>query len=202
MHKYDFWVLWLAANATGTLLGTITFYIVALFLGFFGSPSLPGQQSNLEVAWNRVVGDFQAFMLFGALIGIMQWLVLRKYVAKSGFWFLTSAIAMFIGNAVSDVLPLFFHLRPIATELFLGWFFFGSISGLLQWMLLRKQVLYAGWWIAANTLAVTLAGVFFPSDLGLIGGCLGWAFSGVITGGSMFFLLQHPKTLDVVENVA
>lgn len=194
VHKYNFWILWIAANGVGTVLGTITFYILALFLGLFSGPSLPGQYTDAEIARRLVVGDFQAFLPFGALIGLMQWLVLQQHLAKSGAWFLTSAVAMFVGTAASDLLPIFLRLPSISIELFIQWGLFGLVSGLLQWIILQRQVHYARWWILANLLAGSLAGIFFTDDLGLIGGCLGWAFSGIITGGVMFFLLQKRKS--------
>ena len=194
-----FCILWIAANGIGTAIGVIIFFLLAISLGFFGL-SLPEQQSNLEIAWEMIVGDFKAAVPFGGLIGIMQWLVLRKQVTNSGFWFLTSAIAMFVGNAANDVAPLFFHLPPLP-NLFLLWFLFGCVSGILQWIILQKQVHYSGVWVLINILAGGAAGILLP-DLGIIGGSIGWAMTGMFTGGALFMLLQKTKSALNTQNVA
>jgi hypothetical protein len=101
----SFLILWIAANGIGTILGLVVFFLLAISLGFFGSPlPYPEQQTNSEIARNMIVGDFKTFVPFGGLIGIMQWLVLRKHISNSGFWFLTCTIAMFVGSASSHIL--------------------------------------------------------------------------------------------------
>ncbi len=197
---FDFCILWIAANGIGTAIGLIIFFALAISLGFFGL-SLPEQRSNLEIAWKMIVGDIQAFMPFGGLIGIMQWLVLRKHVPNSGIWFLTSAIAMFIGGATNDVLPLFFQLPPLP-NLFIFWFLFGCASGIMQWLILKRQIPHSGLWILINILAGSIAGIFFADSLGILGGSFGWVMAGIITGGTMFLLLKTPKRFDAIQNVA
>jgi serine/threonine-protein kinase len=128
---------------------------------------------------------------FGSIIGAMQWIVLRKHLTNSGFWFTTSAVAMFIGFTVSGVIQTFGLLNQYL-DLFLSWFFFGGVSGVLQWFIIRKQINYSGLWILVNVIAGIIAGVFL-SDLGIIGGVIGWALSGILTGGMLLILFVNTK---------
>jgi hypothetical protein len=194
-----FYIFWVMANGTGTAIGVAIYFFLAISLGFFRL-SLPEQQTNLEIALGIVLGDFKASIPFGSIIGVMQWFVLRKHITNSGFWIVTSAIAMFIGITSSDVLPLFFKL-PQMPNLFLLWFLFGGVSGVLQWIILRKQINYSGLWIPVNIIAGSLAGVFGP-ELGIIGGSIGWAMTGIFTGGILFILLQKTKRVLNAQNVA
>ena len=151
--------------------------------------SFPEQQTKLAGIWNMVKAISIISIPFGGIIGIMQWLVIRKYIANSGFWFATSAIAMFIGYTAGGFIPMF-YLGHQPSDLFLSWFFFGAVSGVLQWLIMRRQINYSGLWIIVNIIAGGIAGFLLP-DLGIIGVSIGWALSGIFTGGILFVLLQR-----------
>jgi len=183
-----FYILWVLANGLGTIIGTIILFFLLVSFGMLSTP-LPEQQSKLEGIWEMVTSISLISIPFGGIIGIMQWLVIRKYIANSGFWFATSAIGMFIGNIVSSVIPIF-YLGHQPSDLFLAWFFFGAVSGVLQWIIMRRQINYSGLWIFVNVIAGGIAGFLLP-DLGIIGVSIGWALSGIFTGGILFVLLQR-----------
>jgi hypothetical protein len=182
-----FYILWVLANGLGTIIGTIILIFLLVSFGMLSIP-LPEQQSKLEGIWKMVTGISIVSIPFGGIIGIMQWLVIRKYIANSGFWFATSAIAMFTGYTVSSVIPIF-YLGHQPSDLFISWFFFGAVSGALQWLILRRQINYSGLWIIVNIIAGGITGILLP-DLGIIGGTIGWALCGILTGGTLFVLFQ------------
>ena len=88
---------------------------------------------------------------------------------------------------------------------------YGVTGGFLQWLILRKQGLAIGWWLAANLLG-SLLGIALgsPASAALQSGerypggiflmilfGLGAAFGvglGVTTGGALVWLLRHPKS--------
>ncbi len=197
---WRFYILWVLANGIGPIIGVFVFFFLAASLGLLGS-RLPGQQTNLDSGWKMITEYSLASHCFSAaIIGAMQWLVLRKHITNSRFWFATSAIAMVTGIAASSVMSMFFPLHQMSS-LLISWFLFGSVSGVLQWVMLRKQLHYSGLWIFVNVIAGGIAGVFLP-DLGITGGSIGWALTGIFTAGILFLLFQRTKRGSVSQSAA
>lgn len=149
----------------------------------------------------------------GFLIGIVQWVSLRREVPRAAIrWSLASAtgwavgvLAFWVGVGVAwDAMP--FHYDSIVvmtTTLGLSLAVAGATAGILQRVILGRQAQNAGWWVAVTALGHGAAGavgfrllnVFI--SLGLCqgqlvaGGLAGLAF-GALTGGPLAWLLQDP----------
>ena len=202
-----FLCLWITANAIGSVLGAIVGIMLEAMASFvlfltgiddpFSEPPL-----NPEPVWETIIIflliALLAGMAFGGLVGFMQWLVLRKYIPNSRLWILTSAIAMVVGWTWFELPPEFFSDRSLP-DLFLLWFPFGCVSGILQWFILRKQVYYSGLWIVVNIIAGGIA------DLPMLDFgyrfIINWAIAGIFTGATLFLLLQMPKSFDPADRV-
>lgn len=181
--KFDwtFWILWIAATTIGLAIALIVRQWVV-----------------------------------GLLIGLTQWLVLWKRFPKSGWWILATAIGF--GLAWSPAWELAIAILrsgwgnwnySIEWPIVLG--VTGAIVGLLQWLVLRRWVYWAGWWIVASPLAGIAAGVlamivfdvvfrymdssilawFLPVITGLAAGLV----YGIITGYVLARLSLNPVTI-------
>ncbi len=115
--------------------------------------------------------------------------------AEWGFWLqwvlasiLGFAMGAAIGNAVTDL---------IFTALF------GAVGGFMQWLVLRRQITGAGWWVPAHLLGSLVGGglgiVAFHA-MSLIGfyqfawaaaGAMFGAGLGAVTGITLVWLLRH-----------
>jgi hypothetical protein len=62
----------------------------------------------------------------------------------------------------------------------------GAAMGILQWLLLRRELRQAAWWIAVSILGWTIALTMFMGNL-LVG-----AVAGAITGTALEMLLRYP----------
>ncbi len=107
------------------------------------------------------------------------------------WWVLASAVGFTVAaaadNAVSEALDFVVYGVPV---------------GVTQWLVLRRQVSRAGWWILATiagfvggqSLRLVLDDVV--SDSVAVGELLGMAVAlavfGAITGGALVWLLRHP----------
>ena len=71
----------------------------------------------------------------------------------------------------------------------------GTITGLAQWVLLRRELLWAGWWIAmsAVTWAVGLSLAPSPEAVLLPRVVLSGVMASVISGITLELLLRHPR---------
>lgn len=188
---------WLAAGVA----------LVLLFMGGGFAPSLISPytwvvfEDALTAHWEGSLVDALLFVhhtsleLIGALlVGLGQWLVLRRWVDRARWWILASGAGW--GGA--------FAIAWITNRVFiagLGWEVVGitmtllvflSGVGLFQWLLLRRWVRRAGWWLVASAL-----GLGFPIGLS-------WAISatGLLhpTASLSFFLV--PILSGLVRGIA
>lgn len=135
-------------------------------------------------------------VLFGAVVGVAQWLVLRRHIPRAGWWVLASTVGWFVALNVSGALD-----RVLDWTL---WYISGAVGGMAvgaaQWLVLRRRVARAGWWMLPT----------------IAGGCTSWystlmlfeinvflgvvmvefvsgALYGAITGSVLVWLLQRRK---------
>lgn len=116
-------------------------------------------------------------------MGTAQWLVLRRYIQKLGWrawavatalgagiawtlWMIPSLLMNFGETSSADAgatEPDGFILYGLAAALGLV---LGSVLGIPQWLVLRRYVLRAGWWVGANSLAwaIGMGAIFLGMD--------------------------------------
>jgi hypothetical protein len=160
------------------------------------------------------LGDWLAYSVLGSGlgigVGILQWLVLRRRVSRAGWWVLASTagfVVAWVGSeAAVDALGYSedFIGRGVLTRLlqdFIGGAMLGPGVGLMQWLVLRRQVSRAGWWVLASTvgcgLGMAVMGAFevVVGSIGtgfLLGLLFGGAVLGAVTGGALVWLLRQP----------
>ena len=165
----SFGVLWVLASIVGWALGSV----VSDTLG-----DVVGQ------VWFDSVG----LIVLGASIGGMQWLVLRRQVSWAGWWVVANIAGWTVGALVN--LPL-----NLPLGLFPGWLVGLLVAGVFQWLVLRRHIYRATWW-----LLVSFAGFVTGSGISVaIPGCLGpcsaavlGAVLGAMTGIALAWLLRQP----------
>ena len=141
--------------------------------------------SVVEPAFGLLVSGAAVGAIGGAALGVLQWLVLRRQLARAGWWIAASTVGWAVGGAAFGLVG-------------------GALAGFLQWLVLRRRLARAGWWIVASTVGwvigpviVLFGGVIGELDAALIvllvtvlwgsGGLVG----GAITGGVLVWLLRQ-----------
>lgn len=121
----------------------------------------------------------------GALIGLLQWLMLRKYIGGSIRWVLASFGGVFLGAQIVG------RVREFDPDLglILGVSLFGFLVGILQWLVIRRQVLHSWLWIPASTIGWLIA---IPA--GDITGPPGWAIYSVITSTFIVWMIRQDRS--------
>ena len=66
----------------------------------------------------------------------------------------------------------------------------GLTTGIAQWLILRCEVHWAGWWIIINVVGWTTGMALLPGFL------LTGAMTGAITGYALELLLRYPKPIE------
>jgi len=130
-------ILWLGASLAGYGLVGATFH--------FPSGFPPNTDEFYPGA--LFVGAMQGFFS-GLIVGFLQWLVLRRQVARAGRWVLWTAVGLGVVHAFGDALPDAVSLPTI-----------GLVGGLAlggaQWFMLRH--IYDKAWLWPITTAVSWA---------------------------------------------
>ena len=160
-------------------------------------------------ALGNAVTDLIFTALFGAVGGFMQWLVLRRQIAGAGWWVLASTLGFAVAPmaAIAGVMALSQVMRldgnPLAAPILLG-VLFGLLSAIMPWLVLRRQLARAGWWVPAHLLGSLVGGALgivtfhAVSAIGYYQLC--WAGAGAmfgaglgaVTGITLVWLLRQP----------
>jgi len=143
MNNVIFFLFWIVANLIGFILGS---YLGATNDGLITSAvtGIPG----------LMLGD----LIFGAMIGLCQWLVFRftKFMKVNPWWIVLTSLGFLCGARIGSVLTyrlvtLHEWLEP---SLIFGIFMGGSI-GVATCMVLRRSYGWkqAFWWVGISVLA-------------------------------------------------
>ena len=156
------------------------------------------EQNSLPIDWalwfqwimattlGWVVGRFLlpnlAFVVIGIALGVLQWLILQQRIRESRWWIIATTLGWTFGSVLVLV------ALPAASDFTAG-VVIGAATGFAQWLILREEVHWAGWWIVINIVAWTTGLALLPGVL------LTGVMPAVITGIALVLLLRFPKTL-------
>lgn len=122
----------------------------------------------------------------GAVIGIGQWLVLRRLVNEAGWWIWASTVGWVAGWAIIVSGVIIPPETSLVASLIAG-AVIGASLGLAQWLVLRRFVAEAGWWIPVNVAGWSVA------FTGLLGSTVTGTVVGAVTGFALDWLLRQPR---------
>jgi membrane associated rhomboid family serine protease len=115
----------------------------------------------------------------GIGVGVLQWLVLRQQVTRAGWWVPASIVAV----AALGVMVFAVGVIDADVGWVVGTVLFGTVLGVLQWLLLRRQLARAGWWVLASGVGWVVGGFLSGAvPVGAAGGFPGWAAVGAVYG--------------------
>ncbi len=162
-YKNDlkFWLTWVIASIAAILLSSVVLYSLIIIASAI-SPKLNE---------DRVFGVLM-FPVIATMFGVLQWLVLRKRIPKSGWWILATIIGLGGGVALAVVtvqalshitgMEEYWNFRPGLLMLFLLIGFFLALAQLpILWRHFKRSLL----WLLASM--------------------IGWLVLGLIMGGTI-----------------
>ena len=120
-------------------------------------------------------------IMAGAAISALQWAVLYKRIHKASRWPIHSFVGWISGYILFVLLSTGNYAIPNGTLI-------GAAVGVAQWLLLRKEFNWAGWWIIISTIAWT-------TGINVIPGMLtSGALPGALTGLTLVILFRFAKS--------
>ena len=188
---WGLWLWWVVAGMVGWAAGWGVGWAVVEFL-------------STDIAVAGYVG-----VIAGVTVaGVLQWLVLRRQVAQAVWWIVASIVG---GAVVGGVIVAvgadtgFAAEAAMARDVDVGWIveaaLYGAVLGVLQWLVLRRQVAMSGWWVLASTVGWVVGDPVCSSLIGF--GTLSWvvfgAVYGAITGLVLVWLLRQPVPAAATE---
>jgi hypothetical protein len=177
-----------------------------------------GWVSGSTVGWGATSEQEAGLLL--PLLGLAvlllgQWLILRRFISRAGWWPLLSTVGLLAGTLLGSELGD--QVERLASNLLLALpesvvsadaslrlssllgpavagACLGDGLGLCQWLLLRGQLPGAGWWPLASTLGFAL-GAAVGAASPIAGGAITGAISGLATGNTLIWLLTRSGLL-------
>ena len=135
-------LLWLVANMAGFFVGSV--------LGATDGGAIPAFMTGVWERPGLIVGD----LVFGACIGLAQWLALRLMLWRnlSPYWVVLTAFGFLVGARLGPIIS--FRVTSLAAFLPIVFgIVMGTAQGVATWLLLRRRVALAGRWIIVVALA-------------------------------------------------
>ena len=183
-----YWLAWFLASVMGYGMGAL--------LGLYFAYGL-FDRDPFDIIMGVTLGT-----VMGVTGGYFQWVVLRERIAGAGWWWLTSALGF--GAAMGAIIAADIGETYAMAGVLIGTVF-GVVSGILQWLILRRNLARAGWWPLANLLgslagaiSLPIVGVIFDAfdagkwELGVMTfGFVFGAVNGAITGAALVWLLRQ-----------
>lgn len=141
---------WVAATVAGEVLGAAAILGLVLVAGDLD----PGQR---PVAWGVLAAAAGA--LYGSLVGLAQWVVIRRLEPRARLWTLAGVVSWLLAGVLFAALERSLCVRGSGCA---GTDWYGvlleagivaltsgaMLSALLQWLLLRPLAARAAWWLA------------------------------------------------------
>jgi hypothetical protein len=165
------------------------------------------RNSSDHTGWSAAWAVLLGGLLCGAMLGGVQWLLLRRHLVPLKGWVLTSTAGFTLGYAVVWVLggasygaEYGHHALPHSLDGagLPGGALLGALFGAAQWLVLRRSVARASWWVPANAAGFAaswaLAATTSVDDIiaHFVGGALLGAVLGAVAGGVLLWLLAQP----------
>jgi len=181
------WLRWVLTCTVGWMVSEVVFRAIT---------------SAVEGSRSEAAGGLLALAALGAVIGTMQWFVLRQQVYRSGRWVWVSTVGVAVGAVVSQWLDLLdIYIGPgMELDGLLSGAAFGVVVGRVQWLVLRQWVKGAYWWVWASVAGGTMS--FFVADVvattvkvarpGFPVPMVIGTLYGAITGFALVWLLRDP----------
>lgn len=186
--SWIFWFLWVVASTVGFTVAATAFTGIGDIVAET-TPSLLGAAIFCTTAGTGA-----------SLPGFLHWFILRRWFPRAAWWIFASGAGSILGFivlgwglAVADTGRGIVDTIVLPNMAFVG---AGTAVGVLQWLVLRRWVSRAGWWILASSVSWAgatwaYASITRANDVNVpLGGAVSGAISGVIMGLVLVWLLR------------
>lgn len=146
-----FYLEWIVLNASAVgIAWYVAWALISLIESVVGGTIQVGGQV-------RITEDFLflyvLFPIIGLSTGIIQFLLLRRYVPRLSGWIAATFLGWLLPFVIGFVVTRLLVPGNSTVWIVVGMFLIGTTIALPQWWVLRRRVLHASWWVPAYGLA-------------------------------------------------
>lgn len=184
--NWKFGFSWTLATMMGLVLGIAISLIVITVI------------STITTIDEDTIAIFIILPSIGFLVGILQSLNLRRRVSWANMWIWVTAVGWMI--SIPLALALYTWLRSISDSALVDVWgktiqatMIAIFIGAVQWLLLRRHISRAGWWILANLIGWNAASLIAGAGamVGVLDSIPMGISVGAVTGLALAWLLQQ-----------
>jgi hypothetical protein len=180
----QFWFSWSILTGAGSIAGIM---LLTLAFNLITLPVESGSESSESLSLPLLIASLLFYAIPGALIGFGQWFELRNLLPRAGLWVLITAVGWVLGFGLGNLAFGIFDSLPALLLVSVPLIAIGILSGLGQWMYLRRFWSDTAPWIVVAIL-VSVIGGFSWLIAGAVGGAIGWVIAGAISGYALIIL--------------
>ncbi|MCJ7529744.1 MAG: hypothetical protein MUO64_01770 [Anaerolineales bacterium] len=187
--KWSFWTAWVVASTAGIFLGFIAMYALI----FLVKVIVPGVNED------RLFG-VALFPFLAVFLSMLQWVVLRPHVPRSGWWIMATIGGLVVAMAVSAGLVMVMskalglgnqeslqYVSPVVMTVV------GLMLGLAQLLVLYRYIRQPHWWVLASTFGWFILSLIIGKSIDrLIDIVALGAIPAALTGCTLVWLWQKP----------
>jgi hypothetical protein len=155
--RWFFYPAWVVLSAISIpLAGAIAWALVSQVEKVVGGTIQVGGHTRITEDY---LSTYVLLLVLGLLAGLLQYLLLRRYLPRMGWWVAATTLGLLLGLVGGRLL-----FRTLHSTLDAMWFgilmtvVIGGSMGLVQWLVLCQRVRHAAWWILANILGWGVVG--------------------------------------------
>lgn len=186
-EKTQFFINWTGLSTIFMFISSIAGFIAVLLI----NSALGYGYEDSGTSFVQTADYCTAGSIIAAVIGLTQWLLLRRKIKISSLWILACIGGIIISESLAGLILWkleinranigLFQAGPILPEVLI-FAFTGALNGLFQFPLLKRYYHKAGLWILASI----IAWITVPLAVYALGGIT----LGAITGATLIWILQ------------
>ena len=149
----------------------------------------------------HITEDYLGMYIFvpiaGLLTGVLQYGLLRRYLPHMGWWVLATTGGWLLGPLLI-LMPGWLNFCTYEPANFnMAFIVMGLSIGVLQWLLLRRRLPRAGWWIGGNVLGWGVLGLITGDTTGQFGLFVIGLLTACVTAGMLALIMNQAHSTDL-----
>ena len=145
--RWFFYLLWILLTLPCVPIAFfVDLIIVRIIILFAGNFIYVGGVRHITEDY---LGMYTFITIVGLLTGLLQYGLLRRYLPQMGWW-VAATIGGWLLGVFLTLIPDWLSWTNPLFNLDLAFMVMGLSIGVGQWLLLRRRLPRAGWWIGAN----------------------------------------------------
>lgn len=145
--RWSFYLGWVVLNFIAVIIAWyIAWALISQITKIVGDTIGAGGQSHITEDFLFL---YVLFPIIGLLTGILQYLLLRRYLPHLTWWIVATFLGWLMPFITGFFIRTIFAQKNDTFFIMLGLLLIGTTIALPQWWLLRQRVRYAFWWILA-----------------------------------------------------